>query len=125
MSVWRLGDQKPPEPRRINDDVVMRFDHVYEVDPAKMGQHVEQQKMPAWETTQRIVAGRWDHLDWMHDHFADSVLLAGEESETETPEGATLLAGEETKTKAAETPEGELITTEELENKGSEGGLGL
>jgi hypothetical protein len=26
----------------------------------------------------------------MHDLFADSVLLAGEESETETPEGAKL-----------------------------------
>ena len=37
--------------------------------------------MPAWDT-KRIVDGRWDHLDWMHDHFADEVLLAGEESET-------------------------------------------
>ena len=33
MSIFRLGDQRPPEPRRIKDDVIMRFDHVYEVDP--------------------------------------------------------------------------------------------
>ena len=37
--------------------------------------------MPAWDT-RRIVDRRWDHLDWMHDHFADEVLLAGEDSET-------------------------------------------
>ena len=84
MSIWRLGDQQPPEPQRINDAVVMRFEHVYEVDPDLM-QITPQQAMPAWDT-QRIVAARWDHLDWMHDHFADAVLLAGEPSETE-PEG--------------------------------------
>ena len=125
MSVWRLGDQKPPEPRPVADGVVMRFDHVYEINPAKMEQHVEQQTLPAWETTQRIVAGREDHLDWMHDHFADSVLLAGEESETETTEGAKLLAGKEAEDKATETQGGQQVTTEELENKGSEEGLGL
>ena len=42
---------------------------------------------------------REDHLGWMHDHFADSVLLAGEESETETSER-------------------ELLTTEGLKVKG-------
>ena len=97
MSIWRLGDQKPPEPERVTDDVVMRFDHIYEVDPEKM-KRFEQQPMPAWDT-KRIVASREEHLNWMHDHFADSVLLAGEESETETPES-------------------ELLTTEELEAKG-------
>ncbi len=70
-------EQGPPEARRINDDVVMRFDHVYEVDPAKMTEHVRQQDIPAWDT-KRIVSGRWDHLAWMHDHFADSV-ISGEE----------------------------------------------
>ena len=80
MSIWRLGDQQPPEAKRINDAVVMRFEHVYEVDPDLM-QITPQQAMPAWDT-QRIVAARWDHLDWMHDHFADEVLLAGEDSET-------------------------------------------
>ena len=33
MTIWRLGDQRPPEPREITDEVVMRFDHIYEVDP--------------------------------------------------------------------------------------------
>ena len=80
MSIFRLGDQKPPEPRQITDAVVMRFDDVYEVDP-KLMQRTEQQPVPAWDT-KRIVDSRWDHLDWMHDHFADEVLLAGEESET-------------------------------------------
>jgi hypothetical protein len=40
-----------------------------------------QQDFPAWDT-RRIVEARLDHLDWMHEHFADDVLLAGEESET-------------------------------------------
>ena len=80
MSIFRLGDQRPPEPQRINDDVVMRFEHVYEVDPEKM-RTFPQQDMPAWDT-RRIVDGRWDHLDWMHAHFADAVLPAGLESET-------------------------------------------
>ncbi len=80
MSIFRLGEQEPPEARRITDAVVMRFDHVYEVDPALM-EVTPQQALPAWDT-RRIVDGRWDHLDWMHDHFADEVLLAGEASET-------------------------------------------
>ena len=80
MTIFRLGDQTPPAPQRITDDVVMRFEHVYEVDPDLM-QITPQQDMPSWDT-HRIVAARWDHLDWMHDHFADEVLLAGEESET-------------------------------------------
>lgn len=80
MSIFRLGDQKPPAPQRITDTVVMRFEHVFEVDPDLM-QVTPQQAMPAWDT-RRIVAARWDHLDWMHDHFADEVLLAGEPSET-------------------------------------------
>jgi hypothetical protein len=80
MTIFRLGDQRPPEPTRIADGVVERFEHVYEVDPALM-RATPQQDMPAWDT-RRIVAARWDHLDWMHDHFADEVLLAGEESET-------------------------------------------
>ena len=80
MSIFRVGDQQPPAPQRINDAVVMRFEHVYEVEPGLM-QVTPQQPMPAWDT-QRIVAARWDHLDWMHDHFADAVLLAGEASET-------------------------------------------
>jgi hypothetical protein len=80
MSVFRLGDQRPPEPQPIADGVVMRFEHVYEVDPALM-ELTGQQDVPAWDT-RRIVDSRWEHLDWMHSHFADDVLLAGEESET-------------------------------------------
>ena len=84
MSVFRLGDQKPPAPQRITDAVVMRFEHVYEIDPELMAL-TGQQDMPAWDTM-RIVDSRWEHLDWMHDHFADAVLLAGEESETMPPD---------------------------------------
>jgi hypothetical protein len=80
MSIFRLGEQTPPPARRINDSVVMRFEHVYEVDPSLM-ELTGQQPFPAWDT-QRIVDGRWDYLDWMHNHFADDVLLACEESET-------------------------------------------
>jgi hypothetical protein len=80
VSIFRLGDQRPPEPQRITDTVVMRFEHVFEVDPRLMAT-TGQQDMPAWDT-RRIVDSRWEHLDWMHDHVADEVLLAGEESET-------------------------------------------
>ena len=80
MSIWRLGDQRPPDPRPVTDDVVMRFDHVYEVKPELM-EAFPQQDIPAWDTT-RIVDSRWEHLDWMHKHFADGVLTAGLASET-------------------------------------------
>jgi hypothetical protein len=72
MIFFRLGLQRPPDPRRINADVVMRFDHVYEIEPEKMATF-PQQHLPAWDTM-RIVAARWDHLAWMHDHWADRVL---------------------------------------------------
>jgi hypothetical protein len=74
MLGFRLSAQQPPEPRRIKDDVIMRFDHVYEIDPDLM-RTVEQDDIPAWDT-HRIVAHRWDHLAWMHDHWADDVLSA-------------------------------------------------
>jgi hypothetical protein len=80
MSIFRLGDQRPPDPQPVTEGVVMRFEHVYEVDPALMAL-TGQQDLPAWDT-RRIVDARWEHLDWMHDHFADGVLLAGEDSET-------------------------------------------
>lgn len=68
--------QVPPEPRRVTETVVVRFDHVYEVDPALM-REFPQQAMPAWDT-RRIVAARLGHLDAVHAEFADEVLLAGE-----------------------------------------------
>ncbi len=80
MLGFLLSRQRPPEARRINDDVIMRFDHVYEVAPGKMDLF-PQQDIPAWDTL-RIVASGWDHLAWMHDHWADSV-LGVEELESE------------------------------------------
>lgn len=91
MIGFRLAAQRPPEATRITDTVIMRFDHVYEVDPALMTEHTPQQDIPAWDTL-RIVASRWDHLAWMHDHFADSVLSGEElldEIEAEKKEGTT------------------------------------
>ena len=80
MSIWRLGDQRPPAPRWVADGVVMRFEHVYEVDPELM-RRFHQQDMAAWDTL-RLVDNRWEHLDWMHKHFADEVLGTGLASET-------------------------------------------
>jgi hypothetical protein len=84
---FRLAAQRPPEAKRVKDDVVMRFEHVYEVAPELMSEHTPQQDFPAWETL-RIVESRWEHLAWMHDHFADSV-VSGEEllKELEGEEG--------------------------------------
>jgi len=73
---FRLAAQRPPDARRVTAEVVMRFDHVYEVDPAKMT-IIEQQQMPAWDTL-RIVDSRWEHLAWMHAHWADGVLTAAD-----------------------------------------------
>jgi hypothetical protein len=77
MLGFRLSLQKPPEAQRVTDVVVSRFEHVFEVDPALMSEHVRQQDIPNWDF-RRIIDSRWDHLDWMHDHFADSV-ISGEE----------------------------------------------
>ena len=77
MVGFRLSAQKPPGAERVNDVVVSRFEHVFEVDPGLMTEHVQQQDIPNWDF-ERIVASRWEHLDWMHDHFADSV-VSGEE----------------------------------------------
>ena len=77
MLGFRLAAQRPPEATRITDTVVMRFEHIYEVDPELMTEHIRPQDIPAWDTL-RIVESRWEHLAWMHDHFADSV-VSGEE----------------------------------------------
>jgi hypothetical protein len=74
---FRLSAQLPPEPRRVNNFVVQRFDHIYEVDPALMREHIQQHDFPAWDT-RRIVDSRWEHLDWMHAHWADSVISGDE-----------------------------------------------
>jgi hypothetical protein len=77
MLGFRLSAERPPEPERVNEAVVSRFEHSFEVAPELMTEHVHQQDMPNWDF-RRIVAARWEHLAWMHDHFADSV-LSGEE----------------------------------------------
>jgi hypothetical protein len=74
---FRLAAQRPPEAHRVNDVVVSRYEHVFEVDPALMQEHVRQQSIPEWDF-HRIIENRWEHLAWMHDHWADSV-LSGEE----------------------------------------------
>ena len=77
MLGFRLSAQAPPQAERVTDVVVSRFEHVYEVDPALMQENVKQQDIPNWDF-ERIVDSRWEHLAWMHNHFADSV-LSGEE----------------------------------------------
>jgi hypothetical protein len=84
MLGFLLRAQRPPKPKAVKEGVVMRMDHVYEVDPAKM-QVFKQQDMPVWDTL-RIVKNRWEHLAWMHNHFADSV-VSGEELEREIKKG--------------------------------------
>ena len=77
MLGFKLSAQQPPEAHRVSDVVVSRLEHVLEVDPALMTEHVHQQELPNWDM-HRIVESRWEHLAWMHDHFADSV-ISGEE----------------------------------------------
>ena len=76
MRRFRQDEQQPPEAQRIADGVIMRLEHVLEVDPELMETHFRQQTMPVWDT-ERIVDSRWEHLDWMHGHFADELLVAG------------------------------------------------
>jgi hypothetical protein len=77
MFGFRLSAERPPEAHQVTDVVVSRFDHTFEIDPALMTEHVHQQETPNWEF-RRIVDSRWEHLAWMHDHFADRVLSAEE-----------------------------------------------
>jgi hypothetical protein len=78
VGVYRYDEQyTPPEAEQVTDVAITRFEHVYEVDPKLMVQHVNQQTFPNWDTL-RIVASRHDHLQWMHDHWATKV-LSGEE----------------------------------------------
>jgi len=74
---FTIRDQTPPEPRRITDAVVMRHDHVYEVDPALMGEHVQQQNIPKWDSL-RMFDSRLEYLHWLQDHWADE-RISGEE----------------------------------------------
>jgi hypothetical protein len=75
-----------PEATRVSDGVIIRLEHVYEVDPDLMGTHFRQQNMPRWDTL-RIVESRNEHLNWMHEHFADETLVAGIEPELDLGPG--------------------------------------
>ena len=78
MSPFRRGEQQEPPPaRRMSDVAIMRFEHIFEVDPKLMTEHVRQQEFPNWDT-RRIAASRTDHLEWMHRHWA-TVVVSGEE----------------------------------------------
>ena len=78
MSAFRHGEQRtPPPPQQMSDVAIMRFEHIFEVDPKLMEAHVSQQGFPNWDT-QRIAASRHDHLEWMHRHWA-TVVVSGEE----------------------------------------------
>jgi len=75
---FRNGEQRvPPPATQVSDVAITRFEHIYEVDPKLMTEHVQQQRFPNWDT-QRIAASRHDHLDWMHRHWATTV-VSGEE----------------------------------------------
>ena len=78
MSPFRRSEETTPPPaRQMSDVAIMRFEHIFEVDPELMTEHVRQQAFPNWDT-QRIAASRHDHLDWMHRHWA-TVVVSGEE----------------------------------------------
>ena len=81
MAGFSSRDQVPPEPHRITELVVMRHEHVYEVDPALMTEHVQQQVIPSWDT-HRMVDARLEYLYWVQDHWADE-RISGEELLTE------------------------------------------
>ena len=71
---YRYGEQHaPPTPQRVSDVAVTTFEHVFEVDPRLMQRWVLQQTFPNWDTL-RIMHARHDHLDWMHRHFAETVI---------------------------------------------------
>jgi hypothetical protein len=77
MEGFTVGAQVPPESRRVTDIVVMRHEHVYEVDPRLMTEHVRQQDIPNWDT-RRMVDSRLEYLYWLQDHWADE-RVSGEE----------------------------------------------
>ncbi len=78
MTAYKHADEMtPPEPVQVTDVAITRFEHVFEVDPKLMVEHVTQQAFPNWDTL-RIVRARHAHLDWMHRHWAETV-VSGQE----------------------------------------------
>lgn len=90
---FRYAEQfTPPEPTRVSDVAITTHEHVYEVDPRLMERWVLQQTFPNWDSL-RIMNSRGDHLEWMHRHFATTVvtgseLLAEVEAESDSAHGA-------------------------------------
>lgn len=91
---YRYAEQMTPPPAtRASEVAQATFEHVFEVDPRLMERHVLQQTFPNWDTL-RIMRSRHDHLDWMHRHFADTVVTGSEllaeieaEAEGSSPSG--------------------------------------
>ena len=75
---FRFAEQfTPPPAARVSEVAQTTFEHVYEVDPRLMQRHVLQQVFPNWDTL-RIMNSRQDHLQWMHQHFAGTVVTGSE-----------------------------------------------
>jgi hypothetical protein len=75
---YRYAEQHtPPEPERVSDVALTTHEHVFEVDPRLMERWVLQQAFPNWDSL-RIMNSRHDHLDWMHRHFASTVITGSE-----------------------------------------------
>src|SRR3954463_6884483 len=71
---YRFAEHHPPPPAvPVSEVAQTTFEHVYEVDPRLMQRHVLQQVFPNWDTL-RIMRSRHDHLQWMHAHFASTVV---------------------------------------------------
>jgi hypothetical protein len=75
---YRYEEQMtPPAAFAVGDVAQATFEDVFEVDPRLMQRHVLQQTFPNWDTL-RIMNSRHDHLDWMHAHFARTVVTGSE-----------------------------------------------
>ena len=85
---FRSAEQfTPPPPERVSEVAQTTFEHVYEVDPRLMQRHVLQQVFPNWDTL-RIMHSRQDHLQWMHQHFAGTVVTGSDVLAEVEAEGA-------------------------------------
>lgn len=75
---FRYAEQyTPPAPERVSDVAITTHEHVFEVDPRLMERWVLQQEFPNWDSL-RIMNSRGDHLEWMHRHFAHTVVAGSE-----------------------------------------------
>lgn len=77
MSYRYEDETTPPEPQRVSEVAQTTHEHLFEVDPRLMERWVLQQEFPNWDSL-RIMNARHDHLDWMHRHFASTVVTGSE-----------------------------------------------